>query len=159
MPEFVLEPNDLGRDDDLLGELDWVIASVHTSFRISQKAMTERVLTAIDHPLVDCIGHLTGRRLSSRPPGDVDLERVVAKAVETGTCLEINSQPDRLDLRDAHARYAAEAGVRIVVNSDGHSTDALGYVEFGIAQARRAWLTKAQVLNTHTLAQLRKALR
>jgi DNA polymerase (family 10) len=142
--------------DEVLAERDWVVASIHQS---QSKTPTERIIAAMENPHVDCIGHLTGRRLSSRPPADVDLERVVAKAVETGTCLEINSQPDRLDLRDAHARYAAEAGVRIVVNSDGHSTDALGYVEFGIAQARRAWLTKAQILNTLTLPQLRKALR
>jgi DNA polymerase (family 10) len=142
--------------DEVLAERDWVVASIHQSLG---KNPTERILAALENPDVDCIGHLTGRRLSSRPAMDVDLERIVAKAVETGTCLEINSQPDRLDLRDAHARYAAEAGARIVVTSDGHSVDALGYVEFGIAQARRAWLTKAQVLNTRTLAQLQKALR
>ena len=117
---------------------------------------TERVLAAIDNPHVDCIGHLTGRRISKRPGAELDLERVVARAVETGTALEINSQPDRLDMRDAHARLAGEAGVRIPVNTDAHSTGALGYAEFGIGQARRAWLTKEHVLNTRPWPEIAK---
>jgi DNA polymerase (family 10) len=142
--------------DEVLAERDWVVASIHSGLG---KNHTERVLAAIENPHVDCIGHLTGRKLGKREPADVDLERIVAKAIETGTCLELNSQPDRLDLRDAHARYAGEAGARLVVTSDAHRTAALGYVEVGIGQARRAWLTKRQVLNTWTLAQLEKAVR
>jgi DNA polymerase (family 10) len=132
-------------DDEVLAELDWVVASLHHAF---DKSPTERILAAIDHPHVDCIGHLTGRKLNRRAGADVDIEQVVARAVETGTALEINSQPDRLDMRDVHARLAGEAGVLVPVTTDAHSTGALGYRELGVAQARRAWLTKEQVLNT-----------
>jgi DNA polymerase (family 10) len=146
---------ELDVEDEALAERDWVVASIHSGLG---KDHTERVLAAMENPHVDCIGHLTGRKLGKRDPADVDLERIVAKAVETGTALELNSQPDRLDLRDAHARYAGEAGVRLVVNSDAHNVNALGYVELGIGQARRAWLTKRHLLNTKTLAQLQKAI-
>jgi DNA polymerase (family 10) len=137
--------------DELLAELDWVVASLHTSL---DRNATERVLAAIDNPHVDCIGHLTGRRISRRPGADLDLDRVVARAVETGTAIEINSQPDRLDMRDVHARLAGAAGVRIPVNTDAHSTAALAYAELGIGLARRAWLTKEQVLNTRPWAEI-----
>jgi DNA polymerase (family X) len=143
-------------DDDSLAELDWVIASLHTSF---DRSPTERILGAMDNPHVDCIGHLTGRRLLKRAGAPVDVERVVAHAVETGTALEINSQPDRLDMRDTHARLAGEAGVRIPITTDAHSVGALGYAALGAAQARRAWLTKEQILNTRSwreIAKLRK---
>jgi DNA polymerase (family 10) len=142
--------------DDILAELDWVIASLHTSF---DRTPTERILGAMDNPHVDCIGHLTGRRLLKRAGAPVDVERVVAHAVETRTALEINSQPDRLDMRDTHARLAGEAGVRIPITTDAHSIGALGYAELGVAQARRAWLTKEQILNTRSwreIANLRK---
>ena len=139
--------------DELLAELDWVVASLHTSL---DRSPTERVLAAIDNPHVDCIGHLTGRRISRRPGADLDLDRVVARAVETRTALEINSQPDRLDMRDVHARLAGEAGVLIPIDTDAHSTGALGYAELGIGQARRAWLTKEQVLNTRSWAEIEK---
>ena len=104
-------------DDDVLAKRDWVMASVHSAL---DKDLTERVLAAMENPHVDCIGHLTGRKLNRRGPADVDIERVVEKALETGTFLEINAQPDRLDLRDAHARLAGEAGVKIVISSDAH---------------------------------------
>jgi DNA polymerase (family 10) len=142
--------------DETLAGLDWVVASLHTSF---DRNPTERILTSIDNPHVDCIGHLTGRRLSRREGAHVDVEKIVARAVATGTALEINSQPDRLDLRDAHARLAGEAGARICVDSDAHSTTALGYVELGVAQARRAWLTKKQILNAQPLAAVLRATR
>lgn len=131
--------------DETLAGLDWVVASLHTAF---DRNPTERILGAVENPHVDCIGHLTGRRLGRRAGAEIDVERVVSRAAETGTALEINSQPQRLDLRDIHARLAGEAGVRIPVTSDAHSTEALGFVELGIGQARRAWLSAAQVLNT-----------
>jgi DNA polymerase (family 10) len=131
--------------DELLAELDWVVASLHSAF---DRSPTERILAALDNPHVDSIGHLTGRKLNKRPGADVDVEQVVARAVETGTALEINSQPDRLDMRDVHARLAGAAGVRIPITTDAHSSGALRYRELGVAQARRAWLTKEQVLNT-----------
>jgi DNA polymerase (family X) len=142
--------------DELLAERDWVVASIHTAF---QREPTERVIAAMENPHVDVIGHLTGRKLSRREPMDIDIERVVEKALETGTFLEINSQPDRLDLSDVNARLAGEAGVKIVVSSDAHQVRALDYVEFGIAQARRAWLTTGQVANTRTWAQLEKLMK
>jgi DNA polymerase (family X) len=139
--------------DEQLAERDWVVASIHTAF---QRDPTERVVSTMENPNVDCIGHLTGRKLSRRDPMDIDIERVVEKALETGTFLEINSQPDRLDLSDVNARLAGEAGVKIVVSSDAHRISAQDYVEFGIAQARRAWLAADQIANTRTWAQLKK---
>jgi len=139
--------------DETLAELDWVVASLHTSL---DRSPTERVLAAIDNPHVDCIGHLTGRRLSRRPGADLDLDLVVERAVATGTALEINGQPDRLDMRDTHARLAGAAGVRIPVNTDAHTTASLGYAELGVGVARRAWLTKEQVLNTRPWAEIEK---
>ena len=140
-------------DDDVLAELDWVVASLHTSF---ERSPTERIMGAMDNPHVDCIGHLTGRRLLKREGAPVDVERVVAHAVETGTAVEINSQPDRLDMRDTHARLAGEAGVLIPINTDAHSVGALGYAELGVAQARRAWLAKEQILNTRSWRDVKK---
>jgi DNA polymerase (family 10) len=145
----------LSLPDDVLAERDWVMASLHGAF---DRNPTERVLAAMENPNVDCIGHLTARKINIRPPADVDIERVVAKAAETGTFLEINSQPNRLDLRDTHARLAGEAGVKIAVNTDAHELRALQHVEMGVAQARRAWLTKEQVLNTRTWPQIKKLL-
>jgi DNA polymerase (family 10) len=142
--------------EETLARLDWVMASVHTSF---DKDPTERVLQAMQSPHVDCIGHLTSRRIGVRNPSAIEVEKVVEGALATGTFLEINSQPDRLDLRDANARLAGEAGVMLAISSDGHSTKALRYVELGVAQARRAWLTKAQILNTlpwNEIEKLRK---
>jgi len=139
--------------DETLARLDWVVASLHHAL---DRNANERLLATLDNPHVDCIGHLTGRRISRRPGADVDLERIVARAVETGTALEINSQPDRLDMRDAHARLAGEAGARITVSTDAHSVKALGYAELGIGQARSAWLTKAQILNTRSWPKIEK---
>ena len=138
--------------DETLAGLDWVVASIHAAFGTNP---TERVLAAIENPHVDVIGHLTGRKINKRGPMDVDLDRIFAAAVEAGTALEINSQPDRLDLRDADARLAGERGVRIVVSTDAHSTAALDYATLGIGQARRAWLTKEQVVNTLPWSRVR----
>jgi DNA polymerase (family 10) len=143
----------LSLPDEVLAERDWVIASLHAAF---DRNPTERVLAAMDNPRVDMIGHLTARKINIRNPADVKIERVVEKAVETGTFLEINSQPNRLDLRDTHARVAGEAGVKIAVNTDAHQLAALQHIEMGVAQARRAWLTKEQVLNTRTWPQIKK---
>jgi DNA polymerase (family 10) len=107
----------------------------------------------MQNPYVDCVGHLTGRRISTRGPRDVDVERVIQGALEAGCFLEINGQPDRLDLRDVHARAAKDAGLKLLVNSDAHQIRAQNYVEFGIGQARRGWLTKDDVVNTRTWAQ------
>ncbi len=142
--------------DEVLEELDWVVASVHTSFRMGEEKMTERMMAAMDHPLVDVIGHPTGRKILQREPYAVNVERLVERAAETGTFLEINANPDRRDLNDLNARLAAEAGVLIVIDSDAHSTRTLGVIRYGIATARRAWLTKENVANTRTWRQLDK---
>ena len=139
--------------DEDLATRDWVVASVHSRF---DHDPVERIFAAMESPYVDCIGHLTNRKIGKRSPSQVDIERVVEKALETGTFLEINSQPDRLDLTDVHARAAREAGLKLVIDSDGHETGALDYVELGVGQARRAWLTKDDVLNTRTWPQIQK---
>ena len=146
----------LSLPDEVLAKRDWVMASLHAAF---DRNPTERVLTAMENPHVDCIGHLTARKINIRSPANVDIERVVAKALETGTFLEINAQPNRLDLRDSHARLAGEAGVKIAVNTDAHQLSALQHMEMGVAQARRAWLTNDQVLNTRTWPQIEKLLK
>ncbi|HXE92933.1 MAG TPA: DNA polymerase/3'-5' exonuclease PolX [Gaiellaceae bacterium] len=143
----------LSLPDEMLAKRDWVMASLHAAF---DRNPTERILTAMESPHVDCIGHLTARKINIRPPADVDIERVVAKALETGTFLEINAQPNRLDIRDTHARLAGEAGLKVAVNTDAHQLSALQHMEMGVAQARRAWLTKDQVLNTRTWPQIEK---
>src|SRR5919198_1047623 len=135
-------------DDALLAELDWVIASIHTSFAMDPSAMTDRIVAAIEHPLVDAIGHPTGRKIERRAPYGVEMDRIIDAAARTGTMIEINSAPDRRDLNDVHARAAAQAGVRILVNSDSHGVNTLGITRWGIATARRAWLTAADVANT-----------
>jgi DNA polymerase (family 10) len=139
--------------DEDLATRDWVVASVHSRF---EHAATERVCAAMENPYVDCIGHVTNRKIGKRSPSAVDVETVVEKALATGTFLEINSQPDRLDLTDVHARAAREAGLKLVVDSDGHEVGALDFVELGIGQARRAWLTADDVLNTRSWQEIGK---
>ena len=134
--------------DDLLEELDWVIASVHTSFAMPEKEMTARMVAAMEHPWVDAIGHPTGRKIETRAAYAVDVDRLIEAALRTGTMLEINSAGDRRDLNDVHARAAAEAGVPILIDSDAHGVSTLGIVRWGVATARRAWLTADQVANT-----------
>jgi DNA polymerase (family X) len=146
----------LDYDDDVLAELDWVVASVHTSFRMSEQRMTERMTAAMEHPLVDAIGHPTGRKILTRDPYGFDVERLVEKAAETGTMLEINAAPDRRDVNDVHARAAAEAGVLIVIDSDAHSPRLLPLMRYGLATARRAWLEPEHVANTRSWKELKK---
>jgi DNA polymerase (family X) len=141
--------------DDLVAALDWVVASVHTSFSISAAGMTERVLAAIENPQVNCIGHLTGRLIGRREPYGIDVEAVAAAAARTGTMLEINGNPNRRDLSDRHARLAVDAGVTIVLNTDAHGVDTLDNMAYAIATARRAWLTAADVANTRPWPQFK----
>lgn len=142
--------------DRVLASRDWVVASVHTSFG---RDPTGRILAAMDNPHVDCIGHPTGRKIGRREGYRLDLERVVEAALRTGTALEINGQPDRLDLPDPLARVAGEAGVPLVVSSDAHRASALAYMDLAVAQARRAWLTPRQVVNTRPWAEIARARR
>ncbi len=150
----------LDYSDEVLAELDWVVASVHTSFRMSAEKMTKRIIAAIEHPLVDCIGHLTGRLLLKRDPYDVLIEPIIEAAAANGTMIEINASPRRRDLNEHHARLAAEAGVLIAINTDAHRIDTLlGNMQYGVATARRAGLSADQVANTRawrSFAPLRK---
>jgi DNA polymerase (family 10) len=139
--------------DERLAECEWVMASLHSAF---DRSPTERVLAAMEHPHVDAIGHLTARKLNRRGGTEIALDKVFERSLDTGTFLEINSQPDRLDLRDTHARLAGEAGLTLVVSTDAHEVGALAFAELGVAQARRAWLTKDQVLNTRSWSAIRK---
>jgi len=141
--------------DETLSECEWVMASLHAAF---DRSPTERVIAAMENPHVDCIGHLTTRKINRRAAADMDVERVIEHAVATGTFLELNAQPDRLDLRDAHARAAGAAGVLIPVSTDSHEVRALAWAEIGIGQARRAWLTKEQVLNTRSWHEIEALL-
>jgi len=151
----VLPDGSLDYDDDLLAELDWIVASAHTSFRMSESDMTDRIVTAIEHPLVDAIGHPTGRLIGSREPYALDVDAVIAAAARTGTFLEINANPNRRDLDDVYARAAVKAGVKIVIDSDAHGVDTLANMRFGLATARRGWLTAADVANTRSWDDLR----
>jgi DNA polymerase (family X) len=144
--------------DDLLEALDWVVASVHTSFGVGEPAMTERVLTAIENPRVDCIGHLTGRLIGRREPYGIDVEAVAEAAARTGTMLEINGNPNRRDLSEHHARLAIEAGATIVLNTDAHGVDTLDNMAYAVATARRAWLSADQVANTRSWTEFKKLL-
>jgi DNA polymerase (family 10) len=142
--------------EEELARLDWVVASVHQA---PDNRPTERVLEAMENPYVHCIGHLTGRRIGTRGPRDIDVGRVIEKALETGCFLEINGQPDRLDLRDVNARAAKDAGLKLVVSSDAHQIRAQDYVELAVGQARRGWLTKDDGLTTRPWTQVEKLLR
>ena len=144
----VLPDGSLDYADDLLAELDWVVASLHSSFRLSEREQTKRMITAMEHPLVDVIGHPTGRLIDRREPYPLDIDRVARAAAETGTYLEINGNPDRRDLNEINARQAVELGATLVIDSDAHGTETLGNIRYGVATARRAWLTAANVANT-----------
>ena len=146
----------LDYEDDLLAQLDYVIASVHTSFRLPEEEQTRRIIAACEHPWVDCIGHLTGRKIERRPPYALNVEQVIEAAARTGTMLEINASPDRRDLNDIHARAAAAAGVPIVITCDAHKPTDFDYRRYGVATARRAWLTKRDIANTRTWKQFAK---
>jgi DNA polymerase (family X) len=141
-------------DDELLAELDWVIASVHTSFRMPAADMTQRIVRAIEHPLIDAIGHLSGRKIERRAPYEFDFEAVLDAAVRTGTMLEINASPDRRDMNELHARAAASAGVPILINCDAHRVSGFEVARYGIATARRAWLSASQVANARPWAEV-----
>jgi DNA polymerase (family 10) len=144
----ILPDGSLDYPDELLARLDWVIASVHTSFAMDEATMTDRVIAALESKWVDALGHPTGRKIETRPPYSIDMTRVIEAAARTGTMIEINSAPDRRDMNEIHARAAAEAGVKVLIDSDAHGSETLANIRFGVATARRAWLTKEQVANT-----------
>jgi len=155
----ILKDGSLDLPDASLAKLDVVIASVHSYFNLPRHAQTDRVIRALQNRYVSILGHPTGRLIGEREPYDIDMERVVAAARELGCHLEINAEPDRLDLHDIHAHAAKEAGVKLAISTDAHSVDAFRYMRFGIDQARRAWLTADDVINARPLSELRKLLR
>lgn len=155
----ILADGTLDLSEDCLGQLDIVIASVHSALSQDRAQMTDRLLKALASPVVDVLGHPTGRLLLRRTESQYDMERVLAAAAAQGVAVEINSQPDRLDLNDVYAKLAHEAGARLIVSSDAHSQTELDFTRWGVTVARRGWLTPADLLNTLPLAALRARLR
>jgi DNA polymerase (family 10) len=150
----ILPDGSLDYPDEVLKELDVVVASVHSRFRMSEEEMTRRIIKAMENPHVDILGHPTGRLLGQRDPYQVDIEKIVDAARRTQTVLEINATPERLDLKDSHARMAKEHGVKLAINTDAHSRHQLRYMEFGVGTARRGWLEPKDVINTLRLNDL-----
>ena len=155
----ILRDGSLDYSDELLAELDVVVASVHASHRLSAADQTKRICAALENPHVDLMGHPTSRLLGRREPYEMDIEQVVATAAATGTVLEVSAQPDRLDLRDVNVRLAREAGAMLSVDTDAHSVASLGRVRFGVMTARRGWASAADIVNTREWPELRMLLK
>jgi DNA polymerase (family 10) len=155
----ILEDGSLDLPDAILKELDLCVCSIHYGLNLPSEKQTERLLRAMDNRYCNIIGHPTGRLLNKRGPFDVDLERIMRAALERGCFLELNAQPDRLDLNDAHCQMANELGLKVAISTDAHSVANLDLMRFGIDQARRGWLEPKDVLNTRPWPQLKKLLR
>jgi DNA polymerase (family 10) len=156
----IMEDGSLDLADDILRELDLVVCSVHHKFNLPQDKQTERIIRAISHsPAFTILGHPTGRLLGQRQPYDVDMEKVMKAAREYGCVLEVNAQPERLDLNDIHGKMARDMGVMVAISTDAHSVNDLDLMPFGVYQARRGWLGPADVLNTRGWKELKKLLR
>jgi DNA polymerase (family X) len=155
----ILKDGKLDLPDSALAELDVVVASVHSFFGLPPDPQTERIVRAMQNQHVSIIGHPTGRLIGEREPYAVDMDRITTAARDLNCCLEINAEPDRLDLNDLHAHMAKSKGVKIAVSTDAHSVNAFQYIRYGVDQARRGWLTAADVINTRALPELRKLLK
>jgi len=155
----ILPDGSLDFNDDILKELDIVIASIHSGFRQDKDTITHRIISACENPYVNIIGHPTGRLLGRREPYDVDIDKVLETAANTGTILEINSSPDRLDLNDYTAKRAKEMGIKIAINTDTHHVDSLQDMQYGLWVARRGWLEKDNIINTLPLDRLLEVVR
>jgi DNA polymerase (family 10) len=155
----ILEDGSLDLPDDALGRLDLVVGAVHSQFHLSRARQTARILRAMDHPHFTLLAHPSGRLIEQREPYDVDMLRLIRHARDRGCFLELNAHPERLDLLDSQCRMAKEEGVLVSINSDAHSTFDFTNLRYGIGQARRGWLEKADVLNARPLAALRRLLR
>jgi DNA polymerase (family 10) len=155
----ILEDGDLDLADNVLGKLDLVVGTVHSYFSLSLQKQTERILRAMDHPYFSFLAHPSGRLINEREPYEVDMIQLIHKARERGCFLELNANPRRLDLYDTYCQAAKAQGVLVAINSDAHQVNALDHIGFGVGQARRGWLEKDDVLNTHSLPQLRKLLK
>ena len=145
--------------DEVLSELDVVVAAVHSAMGQDEERMTGRVIGALENPFVHILAHPTCRLIGVREPVDIDMEEVFRAAVRTGTALEINAMPDRLDLNDVHVLRARELGVKLVINTDAHSAGHLGLIRFGVGVARRGWCESEHILNTGTVAEVEAFLR
>jgi DNA polymerase (family 10) len=154
----ILKDGSLDFDDDLLGELDYVVASVHNSMTLSEAAMTERLIRAASHPRVTMLGHLTGRLLLEREPYEVDIPAVIEACAEHGTVIELNCNPWRLDLDWRWWKHAVSKGVKCAINPDAHRIDQLDYLAFGVRLARKGWLRREDVVNTLDLAGIEEWL-
>jgi DNA polymerase (family X) len=155
----ILPDGSLDLPDEILGAFDLVVASVHSHLQMPQQQITRRILKAIAHPAVDILAHPTERLLNKREPMAVDLEAVLQAAKEHDVAVELNAQPDRLDLNDVQVYRARELGVKVAINSDAHSTENLRFMRYGVDQARRGWLEKRDVLNTMSWQEFRRWLR
>jgi len=155
----ILADGTLDYPDDLLRELDYTVCSIHSRFGLNREQQTERILRAMDNRYFNILGHATGRLLLKRPGYEIDMDRVIAHAKATGCFFEINSSPDRLDLSAENARLANEAGVKIAISTDAHSTREFGTVKYGIDQARRAAFEPSSVLNCLQWASLQPLFR
>lgn len=141
-------------DDEVLGQMDFVIAGVHSQFKMTKEEMTKRIIKAMQNPNIDIISHPTGRLIGQRDEYQLDFEKILRVAKETGTILEINSSPYRLDLKDSYIKKAKEAGVKMIINTDAHNLEQLQIMEYGVSQARRGWAEKKDVVNTWPLEKL-----
>lgn len=155
----ILADGSLGLPDEVLAQLDVVVASIHSAQRQDRETITARCLRAIHNPHVDILGHPTGRLIGERPPSEIDMERILQACLETGTIVEINANPARLDVNDIYARRAVELGCKLVINTDAHSVHDLTLAEYGVAVARRGWVTAADVINTRPLGEMRSLLK
>ncbi len=154
----ILPDGSLDLDDSVLAKCDVVIGAVHSRFNMSSEEMTKRIIKGISNPNVNILAHPTGRIINERDPYQVDLEAVIEAAKKKRVALELNSYPDRLDLRDVHCRQAKEAGVKIAIGTDSHAALQLSNIRYGIATARRGWLEAGEVINTFSLAKLKRFL-
>jgi DNA polymerase (family 10) len=151
----ILKDGTLDMPDDILEELDLVVISVHSFMELSKREMTERVLRAMMHPRVDILAHPTGRRINRREAFELDVEAVLEAAAELSVAVELNANPNRLDLHDVHVHRAKELDVPVVISTDAHSPRGLAHMRFGVDQARRGWLQASDVLNTKSAVELR----
>ncbi len=152
----ILADGSLDFDDELLAELDFVVGAIHSGMAGARERVTMRTLKAMDNPYVNCIAHPTGRLIGRREPMDLDIAAVIEHAAATHTALEVNANPWRLDLKDVHCKMAIEAGAKLAIGTDAHSIAGLGLMGFGVATAGRGWTTKPDVLNTFSVAAIRK---
>jgi DNA polymerase (family 10) len=155
----ILEDGSLDLPDSVLKELDLTVCSVHYKFNLSKKKQTDRIIKAMDNPYFAILAHPTGRLINERRPYEIDMEKIIKKAKDSGCFLELNAHPDRLDLNDIDAKRAKEVGVKVVISTDAHRIDDLDYMRFGLGQARRGWLEPDDVLNTRGISDLKKLLK